>query len=506
MREILIILTISVVFSMLSCSVETKKSSGNDGDILLDDSDTAETDELVSADGDVAETDESVSADSDNAEPDEVTSSDGDVVETDDDLGVPDDFVDEDDVDLSDEDIDLLPPDTNHTTVQWGTDKGDIALSLALDQTGNIYMVGNTEGNLDGEINSGMADIFLTKFDSYGNKLWTKLYGTEKTDYGRFVKVDSSGNIYITGYTEGDFDGNGNKGGLDVVLMKLDKDGETQWIRQIGTEGADIGSSIVFDNSENIYIFGYMEGSFDGSLYTGNTDAFAAKFSDAGTLIWFKEWGSDEYDSAATAVFHSGYIYVPGFSGGDIGGTGFLGGYWDAFLTKMDADGNISWTKQWGTAGSDAAYSLQLDSASDIFICGSVGMEAELDYSVSVTKFSDDGDLDWIESWGSGYMTGGNNMISDEFGNFYISGIAGDDFDGYKNAGSLDVFLIKLDSSGKKMWTKLFGGEGAEMSSSSLIDKYGNIYVAGSTESDLDGHTNSGGYDIFLTKFNAEDL
>jgi len=212
MREILIILTISVVFSMLSCSVETKKSSGNDSDILLDDSDTAETDELVSADSDIAETDESINADGDVAETDEVTSSDGDIVETDDDLGVPDDFVDEDDVDLndendespdlsddnsgmdddlSDEDIDLLPPDTNHTTVLFGTDKNDFGTYLAMDSAGNIYMAGNTEGNLDGQINSGEQDAFLMKFDSYGNKLWTKLYGTEKIDSGNYIKPKS---------------------------------------------------------------------------------------------------------------------------------------------------------------------------------------------------------------------------------------------------------------------------------------------------------------------------
>lgn len=495
-----------------SCSVDTKKSSGNDGDILFDDSDVEETDESVSSDGDIAETDESVTDDDVVVETDDETVIvDEDDVELNDEndqndesQGLNDDNSDIDDV--SDEDIDLLPPDTKHTTVLFGTDKNDYALSLALDSEGNIYMVGNTEGNLDGEINSGEQDIFLTKFDSYGNKLWTKLYGTEKTDYGRFVKVDSSGNIYITGYTEGDFDGNGNKGGLDVVLMKLDKDGETEWIRQIGTEGADLGSSIVFDNSENIYIFGYIEGSYDGNPYFGNIDAFAAKFSYAGTLTWFKQWGSENYDSAAIAAFHDGQIYIPGFSGGDISGTGYLSGVSDAFLTKMDADGNISWTKQLGADGPDAAYSLQFDSDSNIFVCSMTEGATDSERSISVTKLNNDGSLDWIESWGSGYMTAGNYMISDGLGNFYISGLANNDLDGYKNTGEADIFLIKLSGSGEKMWTKLFGSDQWDSSYASLVDLYGNLYLTGFTGGDLDGEINSGGYDIFLTKFNAEDL
>jgi hypothetical protein len=163
-----------------------------------------------------------------DAEPDDKESVD---TETDDDIA-------------ENPDEDLLEPYKNFTTILFGTDKNEYGLSLAMDNDGNLFLTGYTEGNLDGQTNSGESDIFLIKFDNYGNKLWTKLYGAEKNDIGRTVKTDSSGNIYITGYTEGDLDGNGNKGSYDAFLMKLDQAGEVLWVEQIGTEEADVSMSM----------------------------------------------------------------------------------------------------------------------------------------------------------------------------------------------------------------------------------------------------------------------
>ena len=352
--------------------------------------------------------------------------------------------------------------------------------------------------------------IFLIKFDSYGNKLWTKLYGAEKNDSGNAVKIDSSGNIYLTGYTEGSLEGNANKGGYDVFLMKLDKDGEILWVKQIGNEGADVGMGIVFDETENIYISGYIDGSYDDPPSIGTPDAFLAKFSQDGTPLWLKKWGSENYDAGVIASFHNGYIYVPGFTNGDISGTGFLGGIYDAFLTKLDTDGNIVWTKQLGTGGMESVYSLEFDSNSNMFLCGSASGEMENpdlnDSGVSLTKLDSDGNFEWTNIWNSDKWEGSNYIISDSSDHFYLSGFSLGNLDGYKNAGEMDVVLMKTDSFGNKLWTKLIGGENIEISYGSIMDMYGNIYITGTTMSDLGGNKNAGETDIFLVKINAEDL
>ena len=470
MKKSLFFLTVSIALFLFSCSSGTKDSNDNSA-VTDQDLDMYEKN-IEPDDSDV--TDDEYSNDSDNAIHDGII-----------------EFPDEEPLEAG--------------TKLFGTDKDEYGLSLAMDNDGNIFLTGFTEGNLDGIVNSGASDIFLMKFDKSGKKLWTRLYGTEKTDFGRFVKTDSSGNIFISGYT---LEEDENEGTYDGFLMKLDKNGEPVWVKQ-ATEENSVCTSIVFDETENIYISGYIDDSNDLPS-AGTQDAFLAKFSQDGTRIWLKKWGSENYDAGAITFFHDGYIYVPGFTNGDVGGTGFLGGTYDAFLTKLDTDGNISWTKQWGTIGTETAYSLQFDNDSNMFLCGSASGEMEdpdlNDSGVSLTKLDSDGNFEWTNIWKSESWESANYIISDTSGNFYLSGFTLGNLDDYENAGEGDAFLMKVDSSGNKIWTKLFGGKGIEMSYGSIMDIYGNIYVTGLTMSDLDGNKNAGETDIFLTKFKAEDL
>ena len=68
----------------------------------------------------------------------------------------------------------------------------------------------------------------MVKYNSTGTKQWTQQLGSSSDDYGFGVTVDSSDNIYVTGYTEGGLDGNTNAGGKDVFLVKYNSDGVKQ--------------------------------------------------------------------------------------------------------------------------------------------------------------------------------------------------------------------------------------------------------------------------------------
>ena len=89
-------------------------------------------------------------------------------------------------------------------------------------------MTGVTWGNLDGNTNSGRNDIFLVKYNSSGTKQWTKQLGTSSDDEGNGVSTDSSGNIYVTGWTKGGLDGNTNSGEYDIFLVKYNSSGTKQ--------------------------------------------------------------------------------------------------------------------------------------------------------------------------------------------------------------------------------------------------------------------------------------
>ena len=97
-----------------------------------------------------------------------------------------------------------------------------------MDLTGNVYMSGYTYGGLDGNTNSGNDDIFLVKYNSSGTKQWTSQLGTSSIDYVSGMSIDSSGNVFISGYTEGGLDGNTNSGNKDIFLVKYNSDGVLQ--------------------------------------------------------------------------------------------------------------------------------------------------------------------------------------------------------------------------------------------------------------------------------------
>ena len=110
---------------------------------------------------------------------------------------------------------------TNSTwTKQLGTTTSDYGYTVTTDSSGNIYVTGSTYGHLDGNTNSGKSDIFLVKYNSSGTKQWTKQLGSSSDEFGLGVKTDSSGNIYVSGHTYGDLDGNTSSGGIDIFLVK----------------------------------------------------------------------------------------------------------------------------------------------------------------------------------------------------------------------------------------------------------------------------------------------
>ena len=118
-------------------------------------------------------------------------------------------------------------------TKQLGSSLGDVAHGISTDSSGNVYVTGSTWGGLDGNTNAGGDDLFVVKYDSDGIKQWTQQLGTYTSDEARGISTDLSGNAYVTGYTQGDLDGNTHTGGKgmysgDLFVVKYDTNGNKQ--------------------------------------------------------------------------------------------------------------------------------------------------------------------------------------------------------------------------------------------------------------------------------------
>ena len=123
--------------------------------------------------------------------------------------------------------------------------------------------------------------------DNSTTSFGTKQLGTSRDDWGKGVTTDSSGNIYVTGSTEGGLDGNTNSGpefvtssgNHDIFLVKYNSSGTKQWTKQLGTYSRDEGQGVTTDSSDNIYVTGFTEGGLDGNTNLGGRDIFLVKYN-----------------------------------------------------------------------------------------------------------------------------------------------------------------------------------------------------------------------------------
>ena len=180
----------------------------------------------------------------------------------------------------------------------------------------------------------------IEKFDTNGSKLWTNLIGSTSNESGYKINLDSSGNVYVTGYTEGIVDGGSLKGTRDAVVAKFGTNGSKQWVRQLGdtySEGLDVAT----DSSGNVYIVGYSYGDFDGNNNIGSTDIIIAKYNSTGTKQWSHQYGTSSHDKGTgITIDNSDNIYITGETYGNLYGNSKSGGY-DIFVMKLNTDGII---------------------------------------------------------------------------------------------------------------------------------------------------------------------
>ena len=327
---------------------------------------------------------------------------------------------------------------------QLGTTFADEGYSVAADAVGNTYVSGYTTGSLGGPT-VGFSDGFLLKYDPAGSLLWSRQIGTGSPDWGQSVAIDSLGNAYLTGTTRGDLGGINAGGPNDVFLSKYDGDGNHVWSRQLGTIADDYGYSVAADALGNVFISGHTFGDL-ASANAGGRDAFLAKYTADGIQLWTRQLASDNDDFGnSVAVDGTGNAYVGGTTNSNLAGP-FLGGS-DVFVIKYDADGNELWSQQVGTTAVDHAESLAVDSGGNTYISGWTrgslgGTNAGAD-DAFLTKLDANGNPLWSQQFGLAGNDVGQAVAVDNLGRVYVAGHTDGDLGG-PNAGDYDAILVKF--------------------------------------------------------------
>ncbi|WP_061242607.1 SBBP repeat-containing protein [Leptospira interrogans] len=406
---------------------------------------------------------------------------------------------------------------SNSGTRQWTRLLGvagasTTAYGITSDSLGNVYTTGMTSGNLDGQVQSGTQDLFVTKYDGNGNKQWTRLLGVAGIQtLARGITSDNLGNVYTTGTTFGNLDGQALSGTQDLFVTKYDGSGNKQWTRLLGVAGATTqANGISRDIFNNLHVSGYTLGNLDGQALSGIQDLFVTKYDTGGNKQWTRLLGVAGQITQANGVAFdsSGNIYLTGRTSGNLDGQA-LSGIQDLFVTKYDTGGNKQWTRLLGIAGvSTTAYGITSDSLGNVYTTGVTsgnldGQALSGTQDLFVTKYDGNGNKQWTRLLGvAGQITQANGIASDSSGNTYLTGRTSGSLDGQALSGTQDLFVTKYDSGGNKQWTRLLGIAGVSTTAYGITsDSLGDLYSTGITSGNLDGQILTGTQDLFVLKY-----
>ncbi|WP_246050435.1 SBBP repeat-containing protein [Leptospira langatensis] len=352
------------------------------------------------------------------------------------------------------------------------------------DPFGSILATGYTDGNLDHQKLLGMEDSFITKYDEEGNKLWTRLLGGGPKSYvtgstvGYFVASDSEGNVFGTGITVANLDAQSLNGYQDAYLVKYDPDGNKEWTRLIGggsntdfQHGTSSGRGIVSDALGNIYIAGTTNAdTFYGEANLGENDYFLAKYDPNGNQVWVRMSRNSQPDherfTGGLTIDSNSDLYLVGATDTDFDGQ-ILVGIEDALIVKYDKDGNKLWSRLVGVSGQlSVAHDIGVDPDRNIYAIGSTSGELDGQTPIGQTdmfiiKYDKDGNKLWTRLFGNPAFSSffssetlGQGITVDSNGNSYIAGMVSGTKIFFTNA-IQNSFIAKFDTNGNLIWSNL---------------------------------------------------
>jgi len=322
---------------------------------------------------------------------------------------------------------------------------------------------------------AGNYDVYVIKLDANGNLQWTKTIGGPESEEGNSLIQTPDGGYVIAGSTR-----SFGAGEADVYVVKLDAKGNLQWTKTIGGLNRDWSSSLIQTSDGGYAIAGHTE-----SFGAGEADVYVVKLDAKGNLQWTKTIGGKYTDAGLSLIQTSdGGYAIAGHT------ESFGAGGEDVYVVKLDANGNLQWTKTIGGKYADAGLSLIQTSDGGYAIAGSTRSFGEGRGDVYVVKLDANGNFQWTKTIGELYSEEGYSLIQTSDGGYAIAG-ATKSF----GAGGEDVYVVKLDANGNLQWSKTIGGKSDEKGYSLIQTSDGGYVIAGYTKSFGAGET-----DVYVIK------
>lgn len=366
--------------------------------------------------------------------------------------------------------------------IQQTIDEGYIAVGYTRSSNGDVSS------------NYGFSDIWITKLDISGNIEWEKNYGGTLNESAYSIQQISDGGYIIAGKSSSnDEDVGGNMGGEDFWIFKIDMSGNIEWEQNYGGSEDEEASSIQ-QTTDGGYIVAGHSNSDDGDFENNNggCDLWVLKLDEVGTIEWKDNYGGSDDESVASILQtkDGGYI-VSTTSQSDDGDVGGNYGRDDFWIFKLDMSGQIEWEKNYGGSDYDFAGSIVALTGGDGYIV--TGSTRSMDGDVSdnygsndawIIKIDLEGNIEWEQNYGGTYSDGSSSIQQTNDDGFIVAGSSVSyDGDVGGNFGQHDFWIFKLDSEGNIEWGQNYGGSYSDSPSSIKQTRDNGFLIAGISKS-----------------------
>ena len=378
-------------------------------------------------------------------------------------------------------------------SANWG---GTRPTAIDIDSDGNIYVLGHSRRVVN---TTAAVETFIIKTDKYGTLIWERGFNIGPYNYGYTcegwgMRVASSGNIYVSGsmsgYSSSFPNGPTNQ---SIFTGKFNNSGTLQWMRLFGGGGNQYGRGLTIDSSENIYVTGYADIGPNGA--TSYENAVALKYNSSGTIQWKRYIGrtpSGSYEDYGHAIVvdSSGNYYVSGLHRNT---SVFGGAYQKAFLAKNYSNNNHHWSRYYELSGYNmypGTSDMAIDSSNNIYKVGQMktGSGKYGGWIIKVDSSSSTGNVLWAKNMFADHLRNVEfyGVTVDDSDNVYVTGRATMEYTGSGSGSTTsdyngDICIIKFNSSGTEQWKIGIGVNGYSSAYPHSREDYGMTIKVDST-------------------------
>ncbi len=401
---------------------------------------------------------------------------------------------------------------------------------------------------------------------------WARTWGSQYSDSAWNVAVDDAGNIYVAGYYGSTIDFDPSpfletmRHSAAGFISKFGRDGQFKWVRTLIGSSSSAPASLIIGDNGKLYAVGnfWYPLTFEGDptqtkYFAGSgADIFLCSYSTAGIFQWTKTWGGDEGGIGASQISldGTGNIYIGGSFDGTIDfdpgpGTEFHTAHFeqDCYIEKLSPTGDFIWVGTWGSEPyeqhifENKVRGIAIDSNDSVYCTGyfegmvdfdpgpetdfhsATGFPPDYDLDVFLSKFTSDGEYQWVRTWGGTQWEEGHGVAIDSNDNISAIGFFHETVDFDPGPGEFELtaasaygaygpYMSRFNTDGDFIWALTWNAAPYwyDRWLSIGLDAWDNIFLTGIFKSTADfdpgpgieERTANGGYNCYLSKFNAD--